>query len=135
MAIRKSLEETISVNGEREMWIEKCKNSLTKAGFKNITANSATFQISGDYKKFTVYGEILLTLLPENNSTKIIMKATANMDNIYALFNSPTKAILSKFKDVYKNFIFVQILSFFQNKFKKGIRMILYILNNVLIGS
>ncbi len=99
MAIRKSIEETISVSGEREMWIEKCKTSLTKAGFKNINTNIVTFQVGGELKNLTIFGEILLTLLPENNNTKIIMKATANIDNIYALFKSPTKAILNKFKE------------------------------------
>jgi hypothetical protein len=46
-----------------------------------------------------VWGEILITLLPaEGENTKIAMRATAGVDNVWALFASPTKKILAAFK-------------------------------------
>ncbi|MGE5390041.1 MAG: hypothetical protein ACM3PE_03150 [Deltaproteobacteria bacterium] len=99
MAIRKSIEETIVVSGNREERFLTCVEALKKAGFKNISPNNVIFQIEGSYKKATVWGEILITLLPEGPDTRIVMKSTANVDNIYALFKSPTKTIIDKFKE------------------------------------
>lgn len=45
-----------------------------------------------------MHGDILVTLLPDGGNTKIHMKATANMDNLFALVRSPTKEIIGKFK-------------------------------------
>lgn len=99
MAVRKSAEETVVVAGDRETWMVKCRQALERSGFSKIEAMPALFQLQGGYKKATVYGEILLTLLPEGSSTRINIKATANMDNLFALLKSPTKEIIKKFKE------------------------------------
>lgn len=98
MAIRKSVEENFVVSGKREDWLTKCDNSLKSNGFKNIKTSNTIFQITADYKKATCVGEILVTLQPDGDNTKINAKATANTDNIFALFKSPGKTILEAFK-------------------------------------
>jgi len=101
MAIRKSMEERVCVEGNRSIWLEKVKNALEIAGFKNLSHDSTLFQIKGDYRKMTVYGDILVTLLPfgnNENQTELNIKSTANVDNIYALFKSPNKSIINALK-------------------------------------
>ena len=99
MAIRKSLQEELVLSGSREAWMEKCSAALEASGFKNVTKNGPLFQIAANYKKFTVWGEILITLTPSGSDTKVAATSTANVDNIFALFKSPNKAILSAFKE------------------------------------
>lgn len=47
----------------------------------------------------TVWGEISITLFQHNEKVKISVVSTANSDNIFALFNSPNRVILNKFKN------------------------------------
>jgi hypothetical protein len=98
MGIRKSTEETFVVSGTREEWLKKTQEALTEQGFTKIKASDTLFQIEANYKKLTVWGNIILTLIPEGGDTKINAKATANVDNIFALFKSPGQTILSAFK-------------------------------------
>lgn len=99
MAIRKSKEETFSVKGYAEEWLVKSEKALYKGGFKNIKINKLLNQITADYKKLTVWGEIIVTLFPETDNIKITAKSTANVDNIFALFSSPNQKILDQFKN------------------------------------
>lgn len=64
MAVRSSAEETIVVAGPRDKWLARCKEALQKAGFAAIKVNPALNQVEGAFHKFTVWGEILLTLTP-----------------------------------------------------------------------
>jgi hypothetical protein len=99
MAVRKSKEESFSVSGNSDQWFAKAENALTKGGFTNIKANKLLNQITGDYKKVTVWGEISVTLFPKNEQIEINVKSTANTDNIFAMFSSPTQKILAQFKN------------------------------------
>jgi len=99
MAVRKSVEETLVVDGPRDKWLSRCQSALQKAGFSAVKANSALNQVEGEYHKFLVWGEILVTLMPDGQNTKIVAKATANVDNIWTLFCSPTNKIIGAFKD------------------------------------
>ncbi|MDR0964191.1 MAG: hypothetical protein LBM60_06220 [Clostridium sp.] len=100
MGIRKSMEEKICLEGTRDRWLPVVRSSLANSGFKNIICNDVLFQVTADYKKATVWGELLVTLTPSaaGNRTDLIVKSTANVDNIYALFKSPNKVILDAFK-------------------------------------
>jgi hypothetical protein len=98
MAIRRSVERVIVVDGPRNQWISRCEHALQSGGFSAVEANTTLNQIEGTYHKVFVWGEILVTLLPEGANTRIVAKATANVDNIWALFSSPTKKILTVFK-------------------------------------
>ena len=98
MAIRKSMEREFVVSGPRTDWIKKCDDALRRGKFTNVIYNSALFQIEANYKKLTVWGEILITLVPAGSDTKINVISTANVDNIFALFQSPNKTIQSAFK-------------------------------------
>ena len=99
MAIRKSKEETFSVKGNTKEWLTKAEQALHKGGFANVKTNKLLNQITGDYKKLSVWGEIIVTLLPEADNVKINAKSTANVDNIFALFSSPNQKILDQFKN------------------------------------
>lgn len=99
MAIRKSKEETYSVYGKTDEWIAKIEQSLIKGGFVNVKTNKLLNQVTGSYKKMTVWGEIIVTLLDDGEKIKIIAKSTANVDNIFALFSSPNQKILNQFKN------------------------------------
>jgi hypothetical protein len=90
--------ETIAVPGTRESWLSKCKQSMESSGFTNVKVSEAVFQVSGDYETITLYGRILITLLPEENQTRINIQATAKVDNGFAIFKNPPKAIISQFK-------------------------------------
>ena len=98
MAIRKTVEDAFIVAGNREQWIGRCKDALTNGGFTGIESNEVLGQISGNYKKLTVWGSIEITLMPEGENTKIVAKAMGNIDNIFALFSSPGKKMLAAFK-------------------------------------
>lgn len=99
MAIRKSKEENFEVNGTLEDLKSKVEIALTKGEFTSININNALNQITANYKKLTVWGEISITLIENNKRVKINVISTANTDNIFALFNSPNKVILDNFKN------------------------------------
>jgi len=103
MAIRKSMEERICIEGNRNEWLQKINNALSVAGFTNVICDSLLFQVKGDYKKVSIWGDIIVTLIPfgtNDDKTEMYIKSTANVDNIYALFKSPNKTIIEKFKSV-----------------------------------
>jgi hypothetical protein len=99
MAIRNSLQEEIVVSGDRVEWLDKCVNALTSSGFTKINKNAHLSQIEAAYRTWKVWGTILVTLIPVGSDTKITMVSTANVDNLWALFQSPTKSILTAFKN------------------------------------
>ena len=101
MGIRRSMEERICVAGFRNIWLQNIEKTLQKNGFKNVTCDPNLYQLKGDYKNLTVWGEVVVTLLPfgnNDNQTEINIKSTANVDNIYALFKSPNKTIIEAVK-------------------------------------
>lgn len=87
------------VSGDRKEWLSKCVGALESSGFTEVKENGELCQVEAAYKKFMTRGTILITLIPVDSDTKITVVSTANMDNIYALFKSPNKTILSAFKD------------------------------------
>lgn len=99
MAIRKSMSEEFVVSGDRMTWLVKCTKALESHGFTKIVKNETLFQIEATYRQFPTYGSIVLTFIPTGNDTKINAQSTANVDNIYALFKSPNRCILDKFKE------------------------------------
>ncbi len=99
MAIRKSKEENFQINGSLTEAIQKCKTALENGDFTKINVNETINQLTANYKKFTVWGEIKITLTENNDKVNINVTSTANADNIYALFNSPNDKILNQFKN------------------------------------
>jgi len=61
MAVRKSKEEFFSVKGNTEEWLKKSEQALLKGDFTNVKINKIINQITGNYKKLTVWGEIIVT--------------------------------------------------------------------------
>jgi hypothetical protein len=100
MAIRKSMEEELVVSGERSAWLTRCAKGLMAAGFAEVQANATLGQVSGKYRRFTAHGEVLITVKPAalEGNVSLTLRSTANVDNAFALFNSPNKKILSKAK-------------------------------------
>jgi hypothetical protein len=102
MAIRKSMHEEIVVSGDRVEWLDRCANALAASGFTKISTNVPLSQIEAAYRTWKVWGTILVNLTPAGSNTKLSMVSTANVDNIWALFQSPNKSILAAFKSELK---------------------------------
>ncbi|MEU6098473.1 hypothetical protein [Streptomyces sp. NPDC047079] len=100
MAIRKSVEETLVVAGERDEWLTRCAKGLITAGFKDVQTSTVLGQVTGTYKKFPTNGELAITVVPSAQSghTQLTLRSTAAVDNVYALFSSPNKKILATAK-------------------------------------
>ena len=98
MAIRNKKEENYTINNSLEKVRASIINALKAGGFTSIAENKMINQITANYKKFTVWGNITITIEESNYGTKVQTVAVANVDNIYALFSSPTRRILDKFK-------------------------------------
>lgn len=99
MAIRKSAEEEFVVKGNIDEWLLRCQKALEAGGFKNIKFNQLISQFEAGYKTFKVYGELVITLIPQNDGVLLKLKSTGNIDNVWALLKSPNVVILSKFKE------------------------------------
>ena len=99
MAIRKNKEENFQIKGNLNDVISKCKNALEIGEFAKINVNETINQITADYKKLSVWGEIKITLTENNEKVNINVISTANSDNIFALFSSPNDKILNQFKN------------------------------------
>ena len=101
VGIRKSYVEELVVEGTREQWLHLCPQALTNAGFKKVASNNLLGQVSGNFKPIigTLFGEIIITLLPEENKVKLHIEAVANVDNVYALAKSPGARLITKFKE------------------------------------
>lgn len=99
MALRKSKEESFTVKGNLAELLANVEQAFNMGGFANIKTNKLLNQITGDYKKLTTWGELVVTLLPEAENIKINAKSTANTDNLFALFSSPNQKILNQFKN------------------------------------
>lgn len=99
MAIRKSIEEVLVVDGTRDGWYVRSYAALESAGFSKIEAAQPLWQLQAMYRRMTIWGSLDVTLLPEGDEqTRITLVATGNVDNVYALFRSPSRAILKTFK-------------------------------------
>ena len=99
MAIRKSEFQELFFSKDIKNTMKLCENALKAGGFKNIKKNNIINQLNGEIKKITLVGEIKITLLPQDQGTKLSIDCMANVDNIYALFKSPGRAILEKFTE------------------------------------
>ncbi|MFI0937247.1 hypothetical protein [Streptomyces sp. NPDC021020] len=62
MAIRKSVEETVVVAGERDEWLNRCANGLIAAGFKDVRMGTVLGQVTAAYNKFPTHGELTFTV-------------------------------------------------------------------------
>lgn len=98
MAIRKDVTEEFVVDGPRQRWLPKVQVALETSGFKNVRSNHELHQVTADYQKATTWGTLKVTLTPEAAGTRIVALATGNVDNAFALFKSPGKTILERFK-------------------------------------
>lgn len=96
MAVRKSMEETLVVAGDRDDLLTRCAKGLIASGFKDVQTALGLGQVSGKLKKATTSGDILITATPHSSGqVQLVFKSTGNVDNIYALFSSPNKKIIS----------------------------------------
>ena len=99
MAIRGSKKETFKIKGDLQQVKIIILQSLQIAGFKKVQDNNFLNEITASYSSFTVVGNIRITLYEQPGVVQIDAEATANVDNIYTLFSSPTQKILDKFKE------------------------------------
>lgn len=102
MAIRKSKQEIFEVKGNIEEIKQRVESALNNGNFTSINTNNLLNQITSNYKKISVWGDIKITLSENQDKTKIDVVSTANCDNIFALFSSPNDKILNAFKFNFK---------------------------------
>lgn len=102
MGHRRSVEESLIVDGSREEWFAKCRQTMETQGYKKVTASESLGQLTGDPKQRigTVWwGSLTVTLTPEGSSrTRLTLTGTANVDNIFAMFGSPGQKVIDRFK-------------------------------------
>lgn len=99
MAVRKSVHEDFVVDGSRGEWFALRGDTLELAGFRNLDSSSRLFQRVGTYRRFPPTASSALGFTPwGTRQCRIAVTATANVDNLYALFKSPGRAIIEKFK-------------------------------------
>jgi hypothetical protein len=100
MGIRKTVEEQMVVPGDRDEWLGLCERSLKSQKFKKVSVNSALGQVRGDFKQIigTLWGVIVVTVTPEGPNVRLTVRATANVDNMFALASSPGGKLIQKFK-------------------------------------
>jgi hypothetical protein len=91
------MEESLVVEGERQAWLTRTAKALIAAGYKDVRTDTTLGQVVGTYKKFPTSGEIVVTATPSERDgmVKLLLKTTANVDNIYALFSSPNKKMMN----------------------------------------
>ncbi len=99
MAIRKSKVENFHINSDLPTTRKNVISALNSGGFTSIKENDVINEFRADYKKLTMYGSIAITLTAVVNGVDLRIEATANVDNVYALFSSPIQKILTAFKD------------------------------------
>jgi hypothetical protein len=102
MAIRKSKEQSFQVNTSLADAKIKCQNAILDGGFTTMISNELLGTYSASYKSFTTVGGIDVNLIERDNSVNVIVKSTANTDNIFALFSSPNDKILRAFINNFK---------------------------------
>lgn len=98
MAIRKSVEAKFTVDKGRDEILSDCELALQRGNFKKISINRMLYTLNAKYRTFTVFGEIEISLHPDNERTSIHVTSTGNVDNVFALFASPARKITEAFK-------------------------------------
>ena len=93
MAIRKSAEEILVVLGAPDEVLRGCQKALSSYGFIAVESDAVLYRVKAKFDKPFVCGEILMTLLPEGDSTKIVTKITADVDSVY----TPSSSLTEKF--------------------------------------
>jgi len=98
MPVRRSHQEVFTVSGPLDAWLPRCKQALEATGFSHVRVSDILHQITGQYRTWTVCGEIEITVHPSGDQTRIDVEAVAAGHHVFALFRSPTKRILAEFK-------------------------------------
>lgn len=100
MGVRKSIDESYVVAGSRADWLKRCVTALTSQGFKRVKVDAGLGVVTGDYKQIvgTIWGDIRVAISDVGPNSRLDVRATANVDNIYALAKSPNRKIIEKFQ-------------------------------------
>ena len=99
LSIKRSEKENYVIKGNIGEVRTIILQALQVGNFTKIADNRAINQISANYKKMTVYGNIKITLEEEDHTIKVNAVATANVDNVYAIRSSPMRKMLNMFKE------------------------------------
>ena len=102
MAIRASKEKSLQFNGSLDEAKIKCKSALEAGGFKKIEQNDNLNLMNAKFNNFFVVGSIEIGFSTTDHGITILLKSTANSDNIFALFSSPNDRIVRAFIENFK---------------------------------
>ena len=101
MGVRKSVEETLVVDGTPDEWLEKARRAMEATGFHKITVDPHGI-LRGDLKQrlSTVWwGSLAVRAAPEGEAmTRLTLQGTANANNISAVFQIPGQKVIDTFK-------------------------------------
>lgn len=100
MGIRKAVDDSIFVSGDRDAWYGYCEQALLTKKFKKVVVDRTLGQVRGNYKPIigTLFGDVQITLIPDGPNTRLDIQATANVDNVYSLGRSPGGKLIGMFK-------------------------------------
>lgn len=100
MGVRKSVEQSALLDGPFDHWLARSRQALETQGFHRV--KEAPGQLSADLKQKlgTVWwGSLTITLRPEGDEqTWMTLVGSANVNNIFAVFGSPGKSVIDRFK-------------------------------------
>jgi hypothetical protein len=99
MAVSKVMDEKAFVRGDPDSLLSRCQAAMNSAGFKNVRVDRTFFQVSGMYRKPTTLGRLDVSVRQREQGCELAMRATGDVDNVFARFRSPNERILRVFKD------------------------------------
>ena len=98
MALFHPLEEKFVVAGTREEWVKRCEEALRAAPhFQDVTSSTELFRVSARYSRPPVWGDIRVTLTPEESGSTCITARAMAFPNLFALIFTPERRILEQF--------------------------------------
>jgi glutamate formiminotransferase len=101
MAIRTSKTDQLHIlDNSNNINIDFLEKILVKLNFKNIICYKKLNQIKAEYKTFKTIGTLNISIHFNHNPLIkcLVLKSSANSDNIFALFKNPNDTILDLFK-------------------------------------
>ena len=102
MSHRKSVEESLVLEGPPAAWLERSRQVMEAQGYRKVTLSQSRGQLSGDlrWRVGTIFfGSLTVLVEPEGAAgTRMTLQAAANVDNIFAALGNPGQRIIERFE-------------------------------------
>ncbi len=102
MGVRKTVVETLVVEGTPEQWLERSRRAMEATGFHKVIVDAHGI-LRGELRQRPFasvwWGTLAVGAAAEGEAgTRLTMKGTANVNNIFAAFQSPGQKVIDTFK-------------------------------------